>query len=250
MARPTTNYIEIDGEGKWIEDTYAPGRKLPIIDLGTEYTEELKNDISSGKFEIAVVGGKLTINGHEYIMAHADYWLGTGSPKITQHHMMVIPANYIGKGTMNSSNTTANGYLGSDFKTGNHSNTALAKAKAQIIADFGAANILTHRGVYTNYVSGGAAAGMAIQASDVDLMNEVMVYGCNAFATGPGFELGVDKCQLKLFQERHDLITINENWWLRPVCSASQFAYVNIEGYADKDNATNPLGIRPAFAIF
>ena len=225
------------------------GGQLKIVDLGTSYSAELKADIQAGTFEKAVVGGKLTINGHEYLFAHPDYWLHTGDTECTDHHMLVIPAGNIGTGKMNDTNITTGAYAGSDMKTGNNGNTALATAKAQIIADFGAANILTHRELFANAVTDGKASGWAWADSDIDLMNEVMVYGCNVWASHPGYETGIDKCQLKLFQERPDLITIRAYWWLRSVVSASHFACVDRDGYANRAGASGALGVRPAFAI-
>ena len=225
------------------------GRQLPLVNLGTEYTAELKADISSGKFEKAVVGGYLTINNHVYYLAHPDYWLHTGDTECTTHHMLVIPAEGIGTGKMNSSNITTGGYAGSDIKTGNNSNTALAAARAQIIADFGASNILTHRELFTTAVTDGKASNWAWADSDVDLMNEVMVYGCNAWGSHPGYETGIDKCQLKLFQERPDLITTRSDWRLRGVVSAAAFAAVYTNGAAGLSGASYALGVRPAFAI-
>jgi len=225
------------------------GRQLPLVNLGTEYTAELKADISSGKFEKAVVGGYLTINGHVYYFAHPDYWLRTGDTECTTHHMLVIPAGNIGTGKMNDTNITTSGYAGSDMKTGNNANTALATARAQIIADFGAANILTHREMFTTAVTDGKASNWAWSDSDIDLMNEAMVYGCSAWASHPGYETGIDKCQLKLFQERPDLITTRAGWWLRSVVSATGFAFVYNNGCANRDNASNAHGVRPAFAI-
>ena len=225
------------------------GAILPLVNLGTEYTAELKADISSGKFEKAVVGGYLTINGHVYYLAHPDYWLRTGDTECTTHHMLVIPAGNIGTGKMNDTNITTGGYAGSDFKTGNNSNTALATAAAQIKTDFGASNILTHRELFANAVTDGKASGWAWADSDIDLMNEVMVYGCNVWASAPGYETGIDKCQLKLFQERPDLITTRAGWWLRSVVSAASFAFVLDIGVANSAGASYAYGVRPVFAI-
>lgn len=227
----------------------ATGRQLPLIDLGTSYTEELKADISSGKFEKAVVGGYLTINGHVYYLAHPDYWLHTGNPECTTHHMLVVPAGNIGTGKMNDTNITTGAYAGSDMKTGNNSNTALATARAQIIADFGASNILTHRELFANTVTDGITSDWAWVNSDIDLMNEVMVYGCNVWASSPGYETGIDKCQIKLFQERPDLITTRASYWLRSVVSASYFAVARDYGHGGNHAASNVVGVRPAFAI-
>lgn len=243
------NAVAIEEIIKEIAKLSPLGAKLPIIDLGTEYTAELKADIQAGTFKKAVVGGKLTINSHVYYFAHPDYWLHTGDTECTQHHMLVVPETVITQGRMNSTSITTGGYLGSDLKTGNNSNTALANARAQIVTDFGAANILTHRELFTNAVTDGKASSMAWVDSDVDIMNEVMVYGCNAYNSRPSYEMGIDKCQLKLFEERPDLITIRESWHLRSVVSAGNFAFVYMYGSAGDHGASAVAGVRPAFAI-
>ena len=225
------------------------GSQLKLVDLGTSYTAELKADISSGKFEKAVVGGYLTINSHVYYFAHPNYWLHTGDTECTTDHMLVVPASNLVSGKMNNSNVTTGAYSGSDLRTGNNSNTALATIKNIIKTDFGAANILTHRELFANAVTDGKASGWAWYDSDIDLMNEAMVYGTNVWSSAPGYETGIDKSQLKLFSERPDLITNRAGWWLRSVGSASCFALVDYYGYANSYNASYSLGLRPAFAI-
>lgn len=231
---------------------------LPIVDLGNSYTAELKADISSGAFKKAVVGGMLTINNHVYYLAHPDYWLNTGDTKCTTHHMLVVPAGNLASGKMNNDNSTAGGYIGSGMKSGtNHdesANSALADVAAIIKADFGAANILTHREYFTNAVADGKPSAGAWNDSDIDLMNENMVYGTNIFLPHPDGSTipnlyTIDKTQIKLFAERPDLITIRANWWLRDVVSAAHFALVSGTGHADCGSASSSSGVRPAFAI-
>lgn len=248
------NAVSVTVGGELSELNSNLGRKLPSIDLGTSYTAELKQDISSGKFEKAVVGGYLTINGHVYDFAHPDYWLNTGDTQCTTHHMLVVPRGCLVSGPMNSTNITTGAYVGSDFYTGNNSNTALADIKAIIKADFGEANILTHRELLANTVdASGNASNFAWYVSDIDLMNEQMVYGgpCGAkpASSSIDFNMGIDKSQLKLFAERPDLITNRAHWWLRSVVSATCFAFVGGDGDADYAGAGGSYGIRPAFAI-
>lgn len=232
-----------------------PGRYLKLFSLGTAYTQELKDDISSGRFEKVKVGGYLTINNHVYYIAHLDYWLHTGDTECTTHHAVVVPASSsIISGKMNNGYVVTGAYAGSDFKTGANSNTALADIKAIIKADFGSANILTHREIFANAVDGNSASsGWAWVDSDIDLMNETMVYGhcvCSKPGTyGHFYEVGIDKSQLELFAKRPDLITTRGDWWLRDVVTSTYFALVSTYGYAYLGNASDSYGIRPAFAI-
>lgn len=60
--------------------------------------------------------------------------------------------------------------------------------------------------------------------------------------------------QLEWFKDRrHRIATSAEDeyarWWLRDVVSGAYFAYVYGDGYANYYNASNSLGVRPAFAI-
>ena len=246
-VKPDGKTISVDADGT----IHAiQGKYLDLTNLGTAYTADLKADISSGKFEKVKVGGYLTINSHVYYIAHLDYWLHTGDTECTTHHAVVVPASSsLISGKMNNSNTTTGGYTGSDFKTGANSNTALADIKAIIQADFGSANILTHRELFTNAISGDKASGWAWFDSDVDLMSEVMVYGHNAWGSAPNYETGIDKSQLELFAKRPDLITTRGAWWLRDVVDSTHFANVDLYGNAARGYASISDGIRPAFAI-
>ena len=51
-----------------------------------------------------------------------------------------------------------------------------------------------------------------------------------------------------------DTITFYNNaraaWWLRDVVNSTTFASVNALGSATSNNASNSLGVRPAFGIF
>ena len=251
-VKPDGKTITVDADGT----IHAiQGKYLDLTDLGTAYTAELKADISSGKFEKVKVGGYLTINGHVYYIAHLDYWLHCGDTECTTHHAVVVPASSsLVSGKMNNSNVVTGAYAGSDFKTGANSNTALADIKAIIQADFGSANILTHREIFANAVDGnGASSGWAWVDSDIDLMNETMVYG-HCVCSKPGtyghlYEVGIDKTQLELFAKRPDLITTRGNWWLRDVVTSAGFAFVSDDGRASNYSASGSYGIRPAFAI-
>ena len=83
-------------------------------------------------------------------------------------------------------------------------------------------------------------------------MYKRQVYGSYAWGGGVqnGYDTGIDKSQLALFQARPDLITNRENWWLRDVQSATNFCYVNYSGSARYWSASDSVGVRPAFLIY
>lgn len=214
--------------------------------LGTSFSAEQSADIRAGKFELVRTGGYWTINGRKYWAAHADYRLNCGGTALTTHHMLVIPDKSFYNHVMNDANDTTGSYYGSKMKT-----SGLADALATIKADFGADHILTHRIILPNAVSNGASSGWAWYGSQIDLMNEKMVYGSHAWGGAQnGCDTGADKSQLALFQARPDLITNRENWWLRDVLSAAYFCGVDGYGRAGSWNASSSIGVRPAFLIY
>ena len=229
-------------------DGAARANALPFEhDLGTSFTAEQSADIRAGKFDLVRTGGYWTINGRKYWAAHADYRLNCGDTALTTHHMLVIPDKSFYNGVMNDTNVTTGAYYGSKMKT-----SGLADALATVKADFGADHILTHRIILPNAVSNGASSGWAWYDSQIDLMNEKMVYGSHAWRGGSqnGFDTGIDKSQLALFQARPDLITNRDNWWLRDVRSATGFCGVDNGGDATYWPASTSFGVRPAFLIY
>ena len=81
-----------------------------------------------------------------------------------------------------------------------------------------------------------------------------MVYGSYIFTpacdgTTISYRYTIDKSQLALFALRPDLICNRATWWLRDVVSGAYFAYVNGDGNANCNDASHPLGVRPAFGI-
>lgn len=216
-------------------------------DLGTSFTAEQSADIRAGTFEKVRTGGYWTINGRKYWAAHADYRLNCGDTALTTHHMLVIPDKSFYNHVMNDTNDTTGSYYGSKMKT-----EGLAAALETIKADFGSDHVLTHRIILPNAVSNGMSSGWAWYDSQIDLMNEKMVYGSHAWGGGSqnGYDTGADKSQLALFQARPDLITNRENWWLRDVRSATHFCYVAYSGSARCWRASASIGVRPAFLIY
>ena len=221
--------------------------------LGTSVSAAQYAQISAGTFDDMFIGDYWVINGVTWRIACFDYWLNTGDTACTTHHVVIVPDSNLASSAMNATNITDGGYIGSDFKTGENSNTGLATAKSAINSAFGSAHILSHRELFTNSVSGGIANSWAWYDSTVDLMNETMVYGheaCSGKLTNSlNYNVGIDKGQLPLFKHDHSRITNRAHWWLRSVVSSAYFAFVYTGGNADNYNASHAYGVRPAFAI-
>ena len=244
-----TQLSQLDFDGAGAHNSIYRGKYL-----GAEVTAEQYAHIADGTFKDMYIGDYWTINGVNYRIGHFDYWLRTGNTACTEHHVLTVPDTYLANGKINSTDTTAGGYAGSDLKTGANDNTALATAKNIITTAFGSAHILTHREYFTNAVADGKPSAGAWYDSDIDLMNENMVYGTNIFLSHPDGSTvpnlyTIDKTQIKLFAERPDLITIRANWWLRDVVSAANFARVNGDGIASSTSAWDSCSVRPAFGL-
>ena len=214
--------------------------------LGTSVTAEQYAAISSGKFTDLYIGDYWIINGVTYRIAAFDYYYNCGDTNFTKHHVVVVPDTSLYKAQMNTSNVTTGGYTGSAMYKSN-----LAQAKTTIKAAFGSAHVLTKSELLTNAVNGNTPSGGAWFDSDVELMNEVQVYGSVAWGAhdGNGYNVASGDGQFPLFMFDRTKLHNREDYWLRDVASAATFASVNNGGYADYYGASRSGGVRPAFCI-
>ena len=218
--------------------------------LGTSISSTQQTAISSGTFDGIYIGDYWTINSTKYVVADMDYYYKTGSSSsFTKHHLVMVPASIMYSAQMNSSNTTEGGYIGSEMYT-----TNLEDARTTISTDFGDL-LLTHENYFVNAVTSGYSSAGAWYDSTVDLMNEIMVYGCyirasmgNNGSTVPT-STTVDKMQLALFRLAPTMVNIRSNYWLRDVVSSTIFACVSTGGLAYNNSASASYGVRPAFVI-
>lgn len=226
--------------------------------LGTSVTAAQYAAISAGTFEDMYIGDYWVINGVNWRIAAFDYYLNCGDTSCTKHHVVIVPDSCLYNAQMHNTssgqyeagaaNTTAGGYVGSDMYT-----TNLEQAKTTIKAAF-SGHVLKHRVYLTNAVTDGRPSAGAWCDSEVELMNEQMVYGGSIFMPiGNGSTVftnyRVEKSQLPLFAHEPSRICNKATWWLRDVVSASLFAGVRADGSANSYYASYSYGVRPAFAI-
>lgn len=216
--------------------------------LGTAVTSAQYAAIKAGTFEDLYIGDYWVINGVNWRIAAFDYYLNCGDTSCTTHHAVIVPDTCLYNAVMNDTNITTGGYTGSKMYT-----EGLEDAKTTIKAAF-SGHVLSHRVYLTNAVTDGHPSAGAWFDSEVELMNEQMVYGGAIFmpiANGSAVysNYRVEKSQLPLFQHEPSRICNRANWWLRDVVSASVFAYVSYGGNAYFYVASDSLGVRPAFCI-
>ena len=214
--------------------------------LGTSVTAEQYAAISSGKFTDLYIGDYWVIKGVTYRIAAFDYYYNCGDTNFTKHHVVIVPDTSLYKAQMNTSNVTTGGYTGSAMYKSN-----LAQAKTTIKAAFGSAHVLTKRELLTNAVNGNTPSGWAWFDSDVELMNEVQVYGSVAWGAhdGNGYNVASGDGQFPLFMFDRTKLHNREDYWLRDVASATVFSFVANGGIADDNGASYSFGVRPAFCI-
>lgn len=216
--------------------------------LGMSVTEAQYAAIAAGTFDGLFIGDYWTIGGVNWRIAAFDYWLNCGDTACTDHHVVIVPDTSLYKAAMNSTNTTAGGYVGSEMYK-----TNLEQAKTTIKSAF-SGHVLKHRIYLINAVANGRASGGAWCDSEVDIMCEQMVYGSVIFSPvsdGSNVPINnrVEKCQLPLFQHEPSRICNRVTWWLRDVITASTFASVADYGDTTYRYASGFTGVRPFFCI-
>lgn len=202
--------------------------------LGDAITDGQAAAIADGNFEDLFIGDYWTMGGVNYRIADFDYWYRTGFPeaiRVEKHHAVIVPDTAIATGQMNGGNTTSGGYRASLMKSKmNDTTSALPQGMRS--------RLLVHNALLD---------GTWTETS-VDLMNEIMVYGCYILADNSNKQTSENR-QLSLFRMSPQARYAGDNYWLRNYANATEFTLVSYYGDASKDVATSTYGIRPVFAI-
>lgn len=216
--------------------------------LGTSVSTAQKTAIQNGTFKDLFVGDYWVIDGVTWRIADMDYFYNCGDTNFSKHHLVIVPDTNLYTAQMNETNVTTGGYTDSKMYTAN-----LETAKTKITGAFGDL-VLTHRDYFTNAVTNGYPSGGAWFDSTVELMNEVMVYGCfirspmGNGSTIPAIYTTAKK-QFSLFRLNPKKLNIRSYFWLRDVVSSASFAGVDSLGCATYGYANVTLGVRPYFVI-
>lgn len=259
----TVKKVEIGGKTVWEAET-----KIPYLgpNLGSSLTELQSTAIRASNFDAIRVGDYWTFSNVPYTylnannatvsdtysgtmrVADCDYYLNTGDIPCTTHHVVVVPDANMYNAQMNSSDTTAGGYVGSRMRT-----VHLRRAEAIFKACFGESHVLKHREYLVKTVNTSASLGERESAgawynSLVELMDERMVYGSAKYANTS--LTSVSNKQLTLFKNNSSRIATGNWYWLRNVSSGTNFAFVALDGYRSATSANSSSGVRPAALIY
>ena len=224
--------------------------------LGTVPTADQLAAIADGSFEGLMLDDYWKdTNDRVWRIWGFDWFLHKGDTECTTHHVVIIPDENLLKSNgsttkyMKDSNDTSGGYKATKYRS-----TYRATAKNAIAAVFGASHILAHRELISNAVSSGKASGWEWLDADVELPNEVMIFGATIWANytdgGSGYQVGANQPILPLAMLKPERICNRENWWLRDVASATWFAIVGSNGFAYAAGASYAgVGVRPYFLL-
>lgn len=251
LAQALLNILPADNLMDVVKGELAPEMHRNIFrgkSLGSSVTAAQKAAIANGSFEDLYVGDYWTIGGINWRIVDINYWLCCGDTDFTTPHLVIMPDTNLYSAQMNETNITSGGYVGSLMYT-----TNLETAKTTIADAFGDM-VLTHREYLTNAVTNGYPSAGAWYDSEVELPNEIMMYGSHVFApAGDGSfvptRYTVNKAQLALFKLVPKFIHNRQWFWLRDVVSAAYFALVTYGGGTSYHVASNSYGVRPVFAI-
>ena len=87
--------------------------------------------------------------------------------------------------------------------------------------------------------------------TEVNMFGTSVWGGSTVAVGGAGYNIGVNKTAFPLAIINPSFITSRENYYLRDVVSASAFAHVDYNGYANYFDASSTwVGVRPYILIF
>lgn len=219
--------------------------------FSTGFTDAQSKEVRAGTFKDLFIGDYWYIGGVIWRIVDMDYWFDTStSPVLDTHHLVIMPDNALYDKNMNTFNVTTGGYVGSDMYKSN-----LETAKSKIKQAF-PNHILPHKDFFVNEVTNGYPSKGSWYSSEIELPNEIMIYGSyimSPSSTGSYLVIRntIDKSQLSAMKLNPSLMTVkNKSYWLRDVVSDKMFAVCYDGGIASASSANNDNGVRPVFAIY
>ena len=187
----------------------------------------------------------------DLMIAGFNYYYNTGDTVLYKPHLVLIPRlfGFATAAKMNETNTTTGGYLNS------YMHQTVLPCYADSLRTALNNHLLSHRTILSNAVNTstpsmagagmtGAASGWEWTTVELQLMNEVQVYGTTVWSSS-AYDVGVDNRQLPAFKFINPIQISRAHFWLRSVVSSTGFAYCTNTGVAANDGASSAYYVRP-----
>lgn len=241
-------------------DIYTLFTGTTFVTGTTYYTQSgsYPNWVYTATSDAAPVSGKTyftkqTVTENVDLMIAAfDYYYNTGDTALTTHHLVLIPRDcgFETTAKMNSTNITTGSYYNCEM----HQFTLPCYAKSLKTALNN--HLLSHRTRLPNAIDAstpsmagadftGASNAWAWYTTELQLMNEVQIYGTTVWSSS-AYDVGVDYKKLPVFDFINGVQYGRNNFWLRSVVSSTSFANCATSGFAGNGGgASNALFVRP-----
>ena len=233
-------------------------------DLTNVYTvDQLYAKVSAGDFDDLYLGDYITVSitttlpdstvvteDVSLMIAAFNYYYNCGDTALTKPHLVLIPqSRFKTISVMNTTSTTEGGYLNS------YMHTTLLPCYAASLKLALNNHLLSHRAWLTNAVNisissmagagfTGGASGCEWATVELQLMNEIQLYGSNVWSSSP-YDVGVDDRKLPVFDFISPMRYGRNTFWLRSVVSSTHFACCTSSGQASNSPVKFELYVRP-----
>lgn len=204
-------------------------------------------------FKVSFTTDYGTVTNQKCLIAGINYFKNCGSSNTTTPHLVMIPETYFGTASMNDTNVTTGGYVGSKMHT-----TVLPAIASALKSAIGSSHLISQSRLLSNDTNNnipsagaglnGASTGWASTDCDLCLMSEPMVCGGTVLSSS-FYDVGDRKQQLPIFALNPQIANILYVYWLSAVVDSTTFADINENGRLGRDIAgtTAAVRVRPYF---
>lgn len=212
------------------------------------FTETEDTEPQSGKVYCTKLTKTETV---DLMFAAFDYYLNTGDTELTDHHAVLIPRNagFETTANMNATLTTNGGYYGSNM------HQIVLPCYAKSLKTALGNHLLSYRSWLTTAINAstpsmagagliGAASVSAWETTELQLLNEVQVYGTTVWSSS-AYDIGTDNGKFPVFDFINPVFFGRSNVWLRSVVNSTNFAICGTGGGATSAGASTAFNVRP-----
>lgn len=220
--------------------------------LGSHITSEQYEQIKNGTFKGMFAGDFWNIIGYTFRIVDFDYWYNLGYPDDPNrliHHLVLMPDQYFMDYEMEITDTTNNGYAGTEFRRSCIPALVLMLTQTGYIEED---HIYVHKEILSNSATNGNVDALINVDCKLEVPSEIMLTGKDTIRqqpTNPNNKLVYNDNQFAAFNANPELIRVGYNYWLRDVADKSYFSFVSAVGNIAANNASRKFYIRPYIGI-